>query len=78
MPNLSVRNVPDGVIERLRAQAAAEGVSVSEWIRRALTDRASLPTGAELAEVRRRNEKRAQGARDFDRYYQARLRRRAK
>ena len=40
MPDVNVRGLDDAVLARLREQAAAEGVSLSEWIRSALADRA--------------------------------------
>lgn len=77
MANLNVRNVPDEVIERLRAQAELEGVSLSEWVRVALDDRARIPTTKEL--VARRNAQATTPAGDeavraeFDEYYRRRL-----
>ena len=77
MPDLNVRNVPEEVLERLRAQAEAEGVSVSEWVRAALADRAELPTAAELAATRQARADDAQSPEDFASFYQRRLRRRS-
>lgn len=76
MPDLSVRNVPDGVIDRLREQAASEGVSVSEWVRTALAERAELPTTAELAARRAARSGAAQSPEAFAAFYDQRLRRR--
>lgn len=76
MADLSVRGLPEDVLERLRAQAVAQGVSLSEWIRSALADRAALPTPEELAA---RRSARAEGddtAGRFDEYYRNRLHRR--
>jgi plasmid stability protein len=74
--DVNVRAVPDDVVARLREQAAAEGVSMSEWIRLALADRASLPTATELAARRAALAGDAQPRDDFDGYYRSRLHRR--
>ena len=74
--DVNVRAVPDDVVARLREQAAAEGVSMSEWIRLALADRASLPTAGELAARRAALAGAAQPRDEFDGYYRARLHRR--
>jgi plasmid stability protein len=76
MPDLNVRGVDEGVLARLREQAAAEGVSLSEWVRSALADRAELPTMAELADRRSARSSGAQAREDFAVYYRERLRRR--
>jgi hypothetical protein len=76
MADVNVRAVPDDVVVRLREQAAAEGVSMSEWIRLALADRAALPTAAELASRRASLAGEAQPRDDFDLYYRGRLHRR--
>ena len=76
MPDLNVRNVPDAVVERLKEQAKAEGVSLSEWVRAALADRADLPTGAELAARRAAWADQAETPEAFGEYYRRRLRRR--
>ena len=79
MADVNVRAVPDDVVERLREQAAAEGVSMSEWIRLALADRAALPTAAELAARRAAvgaDAAPATSRADFDLYYRTRLHRR--
>ena len=74
--DVNVRAVPDDVVARLREQATAEGVSMSEWIRLALADRAALPTTAELAARRDALAGSAQPRADFDLYYRTRLHRR--
>ncbi|MGH9184849.1 MAG: FitA-like ribbon-helix-helix domain-containing protein [Acidimicrobiales bacterium] len=76
MADLNVRNVPDDVLARLRDQASQEGVSLSEWVRMALADRAATPTAAELVARRQRLGHNAQPREEFDRYYRARLRHR--
>lgn len=75
MPDLNVRNVPEAVVERLKEQAAAEGVSLSEWIRTALADRAELFTNAELAARRAARSDQADSPEAFGEYYRRRLRR---
>jgi plasmid stability protein len=77
MPDVNVRNVPEAVLERLRQQADAEGVSLSEWVRMALSDRAELPTAAELAASRSARAKDAQPSEEFATFYRRRLRRRS-
>lgn len=76
MPDVNVRGVDDAVLARLREQAAAEGVSLSEWIRTALADRAELPTAAELAARRATRAEGAQSREEFAAYYRERLHRR--
>jgi plasmid stability protein len=76
VPDLNVRNVPEAVVERLKGQAAAEGVSLSEWIRAALADRAELPTAGELAARRAAWVDQAESPEAFAEYYRRRLRRR--
>lgn len=76
MSDLNVRNVPEVVVERLKEQAAAEGVSLSEWVRAALADRAELPTDAELAARRAAWSDQAESPEAFGEYYRRRLRRR--
>lgn len=76
MADLSVRGVDQAVVERLRQQAAAEGVSMSEWIRSALAERAELPTSAELAARRASRAGDAQSPEEFAAYYRKRLHRR--
>ena len=77
MPDVNVRNVPEAVLDRLRSQAEAEGVSLSEWVRSALADRAELPTAAELAARRQARAAGAQSSEEFSAFYQRRLRRRS-
>ena len=76
MSDLNVRNVPEPVLERLKEQAAAEGVSLSEWVRAALADRAELPTAGELAARRVAWADQAESPEAFAEYYRRRLRRR--
>lgn len=78
MPDLNVRNVPADVIERLRQQAGAEGVSLSEWVRAALAERAELPTASELAARRSSLAEQAQPPEEFAAFYRKRLRRRTR
>jgi hypothetical protein len=77
VPDVNVRNVPEAVLDRLRAQAEAEGVSLSEWVRSALADRAQLPTAAEMVARRQARAENAQPAKEFAAFYQRRLRRRS-
>ena len=77
MPDLNVRNVPETVLERLRNQAAAEGVSLSEWVRGALADRAELPTPGELVARRAARAEQAETPEAFAAFYRHRLRRRS-
>ncbi len=70
---MNVRAVPDDVVARLREQATAEGVSMSEWIRLALADRAALPTPGELAARRAGLVESAQPRHEFDVWYRQRL-----
>ena len=76
MPDLNVRGVDAAVLDRLRQQAAAEGVSLSEWVRMALAERAELPTAAELASRRAARAAGAQSPEEFAAFYRKRLRRR--
>jgi len=76
MPDVNVRGVDETVLARLRDQAAAEGVSLSEWIRSALADRAELPTAAELAARRAARVGEGQSREEFALYYRDRLHRR--
>jgi plasmid stability protein len=46
---VQIRDVPDDVHRRLKARAAASGVSLSEYLRTVLERTASRPTPAELA-----------------------------
>jgi hypothetical protein len=76
VPDLNIRGVDEAVLARLREQAAAEGVSLSEWVRVALAERAELPTVAELAARRAAREGSPQSRDEFAEYYRHRLRRR--
>jgi hypothetical protein len=76
MPDLNVRGVDETVLARLREQAAVEGVSLSEWIRTALAERAELPTGSELAARRAARAGEGQSREEFAAYYRERLHRR--
>lgn len=49
MSILRVRNVPPGVIEILRARAAAEGKPLSTYVAAELTRLASRPTNVDIA-----------------------------
>ena len=77
MADLNVRNIPEDVLERLREQARAEGLSLSEWVRLTLADRAELPTAAELSQWRARRSSDAQTSEDFAAFYRKRLHRRS-
>lgn len=48
MKTLYVRDVPDDVVETLRARAAAEGRSLSAYVATELTRIAARPTNAEV------------------------------
>ena len=50
MPNVQVRHVPDDVHRRLKSQAALAGQSLNEFLLARMTDIASVPTVAEVAE----------------------------
>lgn len=50
MGSIQIRNVPDDVHRRLKARAAADGTSLSEYILREMTRVARAPTTAELDE----------------------------
>jgi hypothetical protein len=76
MPDINVRGLDETVLNRLRDQATAQGVSLSEWIRMALADRADLLTPAELAARRSARVGEAQTREDFAAYYRERLHRR--
>ena len=47
---IQIRNVPDAVHRRLKAQAALEGLSLSEYLLREVRRVAERPTIAELRE----------------------------
>ena len=76
MPDVNVRGLDEAVLTRLREQASAEGVSLSEWIRTALAERAELPTASELAARRAARATEAQSPEEFAVYYRERLHRR--
>ena len=60
MPTLYVRDVPEDVVEELKARAAAEGVSLSAYVAAQLALIASRPTNAQV--VRRlRSQNRTDG-----------------
>jgi plasmid stability protein len=50
MGHIQIRNVPDDVHRTLKARAAKEGVSLSEYLRREVLDFAQRPTLAEVTE----------------------------
>jgi plasmid stability protein len=74
---LNVRNLDEATAERLAAQAEAEGVSLSEWVRQSLDRVAALATPAELLARRTINLESAMPADEFDQYYTQRLNRRS-
>ncbi len=47
---IQIRHVPDPVHRKLKARAATEGTSLSDYLRREVTRWAEIPTHAELAE----------------------------
>ena len=49
MPNVQVRDVPDHVHRRLKAQAADAGQSLNEFMLARMSDIARVPTVPELA-----------------------------
>jgi antitoxin FitA len=49
MANVQVRDVPDDVHRRLKAQAAMAGQSLNEFLLARMKDIASVPTVSELA-----------------------------
>ena len=52
---IQIRNVPESVHRRLKARAAEEGVTLSDYLLRMAEREAELPTLAELSErIRRR------------------------
>lgn len=54
---IQIRNVPDGIHRTLKARAALEGLSLSEYLLRELRRLSERPTRAELAErIRQRGE----------------------
>jgi plasmid stability protein len=48
--NLQIRNVPDDVHAAIRARAAEEGLSMSDYLLRELREIARRPTNAEILE----------------------------
>jgi plasmid stability protein len=50
MGHIQIRNVPEDVHRTLKARAAKEGMSLSEYLLRALVEDAGRPTLAELTE----------------------------
>jgi plasmid stability protein len=46
--NVQIRNLDDATYDKLRSRAAAEGVSLSQYLRRELDHLASLATMADL------------------------------
>lgn len=46
---IQIRNVPDELHSRLKARAAAAGVSLSDYLKDRLSDMVALPTPDELA-----------------------------
>jgi antitoxin FitA len=47
---LQVRDMPESVVAKLRARAAEEGISLSAYVRRLLTNDASQETISEVIE----------------------------
>jgi antitoxin FitA len=47
---LQVRDIPESVVAKLRARAAEEGISLSAYVRRLLTNDASQETISEVIE----------------------------
>lgn len=55
MPNVQIRDVPDDVHRRLKAQAALAGQSLNDFLLARMTEIARVPTVPELAvRIRRR------------------------
>lgn len=48
---IQIRNVPDWLHRKLKARAAAEGMSLSDYLIRELTREAERPTVAEFREM---------------------------
>lgn len=76
MPDLNIRSVPDDVVSRLQEQASAGGLSVSEFIRQTLLERANRATPAEIAALRARNDASPESRIEFDAFYSTRMHRR--
>ena len=54
--NLQIRDVPDDALDVIRARAAAEGMSLTAYVRRLVIETAAQPTVAEvLARTSRRS-----------------------
>lgn len=49
VPNVQIRDVPDGVHRRLKSQAALSGQSLNEFLLARMGEIARVPTVAELA-----------------------------
>jgi antitoxin FitA len=56
MGHIQIRNVPEDVHRTMKARAAQEGLSLSEYLLRDIVDRARHPTIAEIAERIRQRE----------------------
>jgi plasmid stability protein len=50
MGHIQIRNVPEDIHRTMKARAAKEGLSLSEYLLRDIVDRATHPTIAELSE----------------------------
>ena len=50
MGHIQIRNVPDDLHRTLKARAAKEGMSLSEYLLREVVDLAARPTLAEMTE----------------------------
>lgn len=68
MRQLHVRDLPDSVHMRLAVQAAAEGVSLAEWVRSSLENVSQVfsPAEARARAAENRSAGRAQSLEDFD------------
>lgn len=56
MPLLQVRDVPEATVNRLKARAAEQGLTLTAYLRTELDRLAARPTNAEIAErLARRN-----------------------
>ena len=73
---LNIRNVDDNTITRLTEQAAAEGVSLSEWVRQCLDQAAALMSPAEFAAKPHALTAKTMSSEEFAAYYDARLHKR--
>ena len=51
MPHVQIRNVPDPLHRKLKARAAAAGMSLSDYLRRELERSAAAPTMEEFVEL---------------------------